>query len=328
MQYNSHIKSGHLKTLIQQKIPCEDKLSQIAQLLGLPSDFGSNQDGVGPPNLGGGEANSIDESVSSAQVEQQAQVERRNRSFERILANLTVKNKRIALSLLRRIESSEGVGWDYDTGEIIVGNERLPHSSIKKLVEKVVIAASPQLPIGLVRFVNGLIDSKIPLQYMLNSDVLNIREGLLAIKRGRQEQQQSQQADQSTVEQISEEAGGEEGSIADPISESEPNDLDVGEGSGLSNQIIVDEPAQLGSELNEATRASSGEKRAREVDSEDDNQESGRLKTAKLEHSKGKSKAGAKGKKKSATTSAPVRRSSRLALRSDLTENWSSVART
>ena len=345
MQYTSHVKSGHLKNLIQQPISCEEKLRALEQLLGLPPGSASNDEGGegGQPPVVEGEGNLN---------EKQAALVARTKSFERITADLSAQERRLAYALLQRIETSDNIGWDFETDEIILSNQRLLHSSIKTIIEKIVVVASPLLPIGFIRFIDALIKIKIPLQYIQNADALNIRLGLLTISRERQgltDQQIEPAEEERMVEELV------------PATASAPPDdlqiLNVSNRTGETVEIPAAEEIQATARappedlqtLNVSNRASappedlqtlnvSNRARAR-APPEDlqtlnvSNRARSRSRSRSREQDRGKGKLGigqkAKGKGK-ATAKKPaegVRRSKRLALRSDLTENWTPISR-
>ena len=345
MQYTSHVKSGHLKNLIQQPISCEEKLRALEQLLGLPPGSASNDEGGegGQPPVVEGEGNLN---------EKQAALVARTKSFERITADLSAQERRLAYALLQRIETSDNIGWDFETDEIILSNQRLLHSSIKTIIEKIVVVASPLLPIGFIRFIDALIKIKIPLQYIQNADALNIRLGLLTISRERQgltDQQIEPAEEERMVEELV------------PATASAPPDdlqiLNVSNRTGETVEIPAAEEIQATARappedlqtLNVSNRASappedlqtlnvSNRARAR-APPEDlqtlnvSNRARSRSRSRSREQDRGKGKLGigqkAKGKGK-ATAKKPaegVRRSKRLVLRSDLTENWTPISR-
>ena len=345
MQYTSHVKSGHLKNLIQQPISCEEKLRALEQLLGLPPGSASYDEGGegGQPPVVEGEGNLN---------EKQAALVARTKSFERITADLSAQERRLAYALLQRIETSDNIGWDFETDEIILSNQRLLHSSIKTIIEKIVVVASPLLPIGFIRFIDALIKIKIPLQYIQNADALNIRLGLLTISRERQgltDQQIEPAEEERMVEELV------------PATASAPPDdlqiLNVSNRTGETVEIPAAEEIQATARappedlqtLNVSNRASappedlqtlnvSNRARAR-APPEDlqtlnvSNRARSRSRSRSREQDRGKGKLGigqkAKGKGK-ATAKKPaegVRRSKRLALRSDLTENWTPISR-
>ena len=345
MQYTSHVKSGHLKNLIQQPISCEEKLKALEQLLGLPPGSAVNEEGDE-----NGEQPMVEEGEGTGnelENERQAALEVRNRSFARITADLSGQERKIAFALLTRIEAAENIGWDFESDEIILSNERLLHSSMKTIIEKIVVASSPILPIGLIRFIDALIKIKIPLNYIQNSDALNIRLGLLTISNERR---------QDKTEQPNEVGGTtvEEQPMIEGIPP--PEDLQIlnvgrasreyeaGATTAQEEPMINEIPATAGAPP-EDLQILNVRKRVRETDSEDEREEQRILKTAKKDIGKGKAlKKGAKKtskkptsknsnnstSKKSSTVAAEaqgLRRSKRLALRSDLTDNWTPISR-
>ena len=168
MNYTSHIKAAHLKDLLlKEHGTCEEKLDEINKLLGLPqlSQTSSEQS----------------ESITTNEQSTSEQVDERQKSIDEILKDVKGKDWKLAKGLLRRIEFSDLISWNYETLEIIVEQKTILHSNIKLLIEKVVRLASPCLPVALLPFILALTKKPIPLNFFQDSDSLSIREGLLKI---------------------------------------------------------------------------------------------------------------------------------------------------
>ena len=359
MQYTSHVKASHLKSLIQQNTDCESKLRSIEKLLGIPPTTSetTDQGGVSRPvsaeQDGGGQTENV------VRDEQQLELDRRERSQNRIFADLTGKDLRLAKSLLQRIETATGISYDYESLEIIINNERLLHSSIKSLIEKIVNVSSPQLPIGFTRFINALIDSKVPVQYIQNSDALNVRLGLLSIKKAKQEGvltpsivSEERNEGQVGVAETIRGGGGQDETTVGVGSEtggetfvSRKRALEIEASKKRSREIDSDDEGELRPsktvkinkpvETELGTSGETGEevlvrqKRSRETDSEDE----GELKPSKTlkitqpetKSKKGATKAKTKAKKTPKEATPGVRKSKRLALKEDLEKDWSPI---
>ena len=172
--YTSHIKASHLKSLIQGEGNCEQKLEKISDLVGLP--FSSNTENTDNTEI---------KSVVADDVERE-RLEKREECFKRILEGLTGKSEKLARGLLQRIESAENISFDYTTLEISINGVKKSNSSIRSLVHRMITSSSPQLPICLAEFINGLIENRTPLNYYVNSDCLNLRLSLISLKRSKQ----------------------------------------------------------------------------------------------------------------------------------------------
>ena len=354
MQYTSHVKASHLKSLIQENTDCESKLRSIEKLLGIPPTTSETTDQGGVSRPVSAEQDGDGQTENVVRDEQQLELDRRERSQNRIFADLTGKDLRLAKSLLQRIETATGISYDYESLEIIINNERLLHSSIKSLIEKLVNVSSPQLPIGFTRFINALIDSKVPVQYIQNSDALNVRLGLLAIKKGKQEgvvtpstgtEGQIGLAEtigggegQETPEVVGSETGGDSfvsrrRALEIEASKKRSREIDSDDEGVLrpSKTVKINKPVEteLGTSGETGEEASVGRKRSRETDSEDE----GELKPSKTlkitqpetKSKKGATKAKTKAKKTLKEATPGVRKSKRLALKEDLEKDWSPI---
>ena len=121
MTYNSHVKSSVLKRIIQSDTPCEEKLTQLSTLVGVPAPTTSNEESgnaVVPPNESSGGDN-----------EERPEINERNESYKRILSGLTPKEKRNGKYILLRIESSPNLSWDYKTDVLMIDGEPQLHSN-------------------------------------------------------------------------------------------------------------------------------------------------------------------------------------------------------
>ena len=184
MQYQSLIKANHLKDLVQKDAPCNQILNSIERLLGLPE---SNKEELKGNDVEEKNDAVEEESISSAEAENESEVSEksdlREESVAKILDGLNGRERKLAASLLSRVEESERLNYDYETHEILIDGERLLHSNVKALILKCIRVRAPQLPTYLVEFLSVLVDAKCPLNLFQDSDVLNIRRGLLKLKK-------------------------------------------------------------------------------------------------------------------------------------------------
>ena len=179
MSYSSHIKHNTLKDLVLKDVPCEEKLSEIRKLLGMPQieNEGSSSNSV--EEKGGEESEEVEGQISK--LEEEIEVDERQKSIDRILEGFSEKSAKLAKIILREIEKSASVRWNHDNLEIVIDGEPVLHSNIKLLLQKILEQRSPTFPLGLHNFIKALIQIKLPKLYFRGSDAKNIREFLLDI---------------------------------------------------------------------------------------------------------------------------------------------------
>ena len=190
--YSSHIKQSALKNVVTQDIPCLEKLAKINELLGLPpptETIENNEDETERIENGAAEESPV-VPISEANTD-----DSREKSIENIIQDLTGKSLKLAKQFIIEIEKNPTISWDYDTLEVIIDETPVLHSNIRLLIQKFVIETSAVLPLGLVEFVNKLLQIKLPLKLFKSADVLNIREALLKIRKesGKKEEVQSEE---------------------------------------------------------------------------------------------------------------------------------------
>ena len=203
--YTSHIKASHLKSLIQSEGNCQEKLSKISELVGLPGPVDDKESTIN--NETGSQVNEVEEA-------ERQKLERREECYKKILEGLSGKNEKLARGLLQRIETCQNLSFDYGTLEISINGIRKSNSSIRSLVHRMVTVASPQLPICLTEFINGLIDNSVPISYYQNADCLQIRLSLINIKKN------GQLSNDNAVENVNniEEGGNQINTAPPPVS--------------------------------------------------------------------------------------------------------------
>ena len=179
MPYSKHVKSAVLKKIVEKKVPCDEILREITDLLGLPppSNNVANEEAVVDPS-----ATSESNEGETAGVEEQTEIDERQKSFDRILDDLTGRERTNAKNILLRIEASPFLSWSYNDDTLIIGEEQQIHSSMKTLIARCV-SPSPALPVAFIPFVSGLIDIKIPPVFLSNIDTQNVRKALLKLRK-------------------------------------------------------------------------------------------------------------------------------------------------
>ena len=163
-KYSSHIKQESLRNIVLQDVECENKISQIRDLIGLPPLIETQKESEG----GESEKGALD---------------LRSDSIERILEGIEGKELKIARNLIDDLEKAN-VKWDQNSLALIIDGKEIEHSNLSLIVKKVVHSSSPVLPLGLISFIDTFIEKKIPISYLRDSDSLNIREALLKIRKG------------------------------------------------------------------------------------------------------------------------------------------------
>ena len=135
MSYSSHIKHNTLKELVLKDVPCEEKLTEIRKLLGMPQV--ENEDSSKEP-VQEREGSGVGE-VDGQQISrvEEVEVDDRKKSIDRILEGFKGKSIKLAQIILREIEKSASLRWNYDNLEIVIDSEPVLHSNIKLLLEKI-----------------------------------------------------------------------------------------------------------------------------------------------------------------------------------------------
>ena len=320
MTYNSHVKSSVLKRIIQSDTPCEEKLTQLSTLVGVPAPITSNEESgkaVVPPNESSGGDN-----------EERPEINERDESYKRILSGLTAKEQKNGKNILLRIESSPNISWDYKTDVLMIDGEPQLHSNLKLLIQKSVVSASPLLPVSFVRYISSLIDIQLPVQYITNLDAVNVRKGLLALKKSKESGQQlNENVDEgvsSGTAAVNDDGGNDEESVGSEesteVSEEAPSASRTEE-VGSSRKRGREEESGDEEEENQSKfrKLASGteevginRKRGREEESEDEQENP--PKSRKLNK-----------KKKDRTPVKGERRSARLQLKPEFKKEWQSL---
>lgn len=188
MSYSSHIKANVLKALVQKEgVECEEKLEEIRKLLGLrplESESSGDQETNDVTNEHDGEENTAESGNEVSVREAPVELSARERSIKRILDEFEGKYKKFANQILLEIEKSSSLSWDYESLELIIDSQKVLHSNIQLLLSKLLEQRSPTLPHGLHKFINALINIKLPKVYFKGSDVKNIRAFLIETNSG------------------------------------------------------------------------------------------------------------------------------------------------
>ena len=188
MSYSSHIKANVLKALVQKEgVECEEKLEEIRKLLGLrplESESSGDQETNDVTNEHDGEENTAESGNEVSVREAPVELSARERSIKRILDEFEGKYKKFANQILLEIEKSSSLSWDYESLELIIDSQKVLHSNIQLLLSKLLEQRSPTLPHGLHKFIDALINIKLPKVYFKGSDVKNIRAFLIETNSG------------------------------------------------------------------------------------------------------------------------------------------------
>ena len=325
MTYQSHIKASYLKSLVQADTPCEEKIQNIERLLGLPV---SDSVEVG---VTGDENSKSEADVINNNANQEAVLDKRSKAHEKILEGLSGKSEKLARGLLQRIESMDNLNYDYNNLEISINSEVKRYSSIRSLIHRTVQVASPNLPLHFTEFINALLMNKTAIHFLINSDALNIRQGLIQIHEGKRIALEGDTEVKAYEESAGAETNGNDvnGEVVEKENESSDGVINVGEIEGG------------GKESEESSTGIRKRKRDEEDEDEDEVRDGKRKKSVTFDEStnvaasgKGKRKREEKedeeskvGKKKKTETKAKPpsegeRRSKRIELKSKLKKDW------
>lgn len=177
-----------MKALVQKEgVECEEKLEEIRKLLGLrplESESSADQETNDVTNEHDGEENTAESGNEVSVREAPVELSARERSIKRILDEFEGKYKKFANQILLEIEKSSSLSWDYESLELIIDSQKVLHSNIQLLLSKLLEQRSPTLPHGLHKFINALINIKLPKVYFKGSDVKNIRAFLIETNSG------------------------------------------------------------------------------------------------------------------------------------------------
>ena len=202
-KYSPHLKASQLKTIVQRDVPCLQKLNEIEKILGLPlsessleasgeTDTGVEIGSTGVETQGEegttettlGETSRLPETSTETLTETSTETsteDKRQKSYEAILKDLSGNEYKLVKSVLQRIEVAPNVGWDYDSLELIVNDEKQLHSNIKLLILKTISVESPTIPVAFMPFVQKLIEIKLPPNFIRSPDAINLKAGLVKL---------------------------------------------------------------------------------------------------------------------------------------------------
>ena len=239
--HRAYLKAPQVLSVIEDNnVSCEQKIERIKNLLdGKPlSVLPSGQEISSTPSP----TNTVENvNETSANVEE-------------ILSSISgVKEKQLATLILNEINRSNYVGYDKESFELIVANERIKFSNIKDLISFCISAQSGFLPLASSLFVDCLMKIRCPLEAIRNADFVAIRESLLKIK----EIKEKNANVESTGESV--EGSGNAAVVVDnaaAVNDIEPN-ASVGEPSGKGKKRAREEDEDEGeSELAPAKKVS------------------------------------------------------------------------
>ena len=162
---SSHIKADYLKALLSKEgESCDEKLEKIHSIVGLPYDKPQPNEEVGESDL-------------------PVTISAREASIAKIVEGLSGNELKLANHILHQIELSAILGWDYDSLEIKVKEELIPHSNIKLLIGKIVKLQSPLLPTSFALFIYYLLEIKCSQNVFRDADALEIRKNFILLKK-------------------------------------------------------------------------------------------------------------------------------------------------
>ena len=216
-KFSRHIKQEALRSIILQDTPCEMRMGEIRELVGLPKVSEGNSEGLVAGDVPGAVVADVVEGEGGSLHED---------AIKRILDGLTGRELSTGRTLLDEIEKSDNLKWDDNSLEMVLNGENVSFSNMNLLVSKLVQKNSPSIPLALVSFINALLINRIPLSYFRDGDSQNIRQALINIGRqsgssnveGAVESERSRK--RGREEEEGEETGGERGEdVVDDITE-------------------------------------------------------------------------------------------------------------
>ena len=321
-KYSRHIKQDAIRQIILQDGPCESKMGEIRELVGLPPANDAAA-ATGTVNVNGNEvaaataepaAAADTPAVNTAAVAEAAPNDAeitmpqnaaetaglRKDSYDRILDGLEGREINIGKNFLNVIEKIPEISWDSNSLELIINAKSIAHTNMNLLVNKIIHNSSPTIPFGLTTFVHSLLTYRVPVSYIRDADSRNIRQALLEI---RGQPQTSVNAIQSEQQQEAQpEVPANNGVMRSEKRQREEEDDDITQEQFAKRQRL-DVPEE-------------GESRKRKRDVNDDDDDDGEQinKREKLEN---------------VERVEPVasRRSQRLKLRPDLVKDWRMLGR-
>ena len=288
-----------------QDSPCETRMAEIRNLVGLPQvseetnavpPVAAQPDAVQPVAAQPDAAETDAAQENAAQGDQQNSVY--NDSINRILDGLSGKELTTGRALISEIEKTQNIKWDENSLELIVNDKKVPYSNLNLLLSKVVQSTSPTMPLGLVTFINALLINRIPLSYMRDADTQNIRQALIEIK-GISDTSGGANSEENEPEKISEQinTNGEKSAEL-----SRKRGRDEEEDGEEEEQTFVKNKRQKKSPVEKGLRR----KRSREEEEEEELEPSVQNKR----------------RKKAVVPEEELRRSNRVRLKGDLRKNW------
>ena len=159
-----------LKILEDNAESCEGKLENLKKLISQNSPFQSNVNSK--QTSGGAAATETDGTDGGGGLGDDGK-------YENLVKDITsVTDRKLALSLLYAIESSNVLSWSDSNLQLIVDGEEIKYTNISHLLKKVVTPLPASMPLGTVLFIDGLLKIKAPLNAIRSGDAKEILSNL------------------------------------------------------------------------------------------------------------------------------------------------------
>lgn len=231
------VKGSHLKELLLQDGPCEEKLEKIHALLGIPYERTGAD--------GGTETGPFEPEPANAETERDA-------SIARIVDGLQNTELRLANEILTAIEQSSLLSWDNESLEIKIRGEAVAHTNLGELIKKIVRLQTPILPYGLALFIYNLLEIKCPISVYRDGDSINLRKNLILIRKNYTDNDTAQtfgNLDDTSDTQSETEAVASESvqkSSAEPIIEQSSSNVEPKINKRKRGIDLEDQPVEIG----------------------------------------------------------------------------------
>ena len=288
-KFSRHIKQDSIRNIILKDGPCENKLSELRVMVGLPPAAvePSSTEGVAEPLVPSGVEENVGDSL-------------RQDSINRILEGLSGRELTMGKNLLNEIEKIPGISWDQNSLELILNGKTVKFSNLNLLVMKVIQSSSNTIPLGLVNFLNALVINKIPMSYVRDGDSKNIRQALIEI-----------QGKQSVV--------AEQTNTTETLSQEEVNDIPEVDDIPQISEETINETGSLKRKRNDDDDGGEVEN-SKEIS---EKQLTKKQKTNDVDEIAFDDSSSKRGRKRKAVVDeSELRRSSRVRLKRDLQDSW------
>lgn len=191
-RYSKHIKQDALRAIINQDGPCESRMNEIRQLVGLPPVDANTGDGSNEASAADmdapGQSDSQQGEIAPGQVDSGVsgvgdggEGSLLNDSISRLTENLTGRDLVLAKNLITELMKTKDISWDQNSLEMKINGKNVSFSNMNLLISKVVGNSSITIPLGLVTLVFHMLLNRIPLSYQRDGDTRMIRNALINI---------------------------------------------------------------------------------------------------------------------------------------------------